>query len=269
MRIGTIFGAVLAVAAAYAQPPGRGPDRGGFGPGLPGTPQDARLLGAVAGVPRRVVKGAPYSAVTVTETTQTLADGNRIHHSNRGRIFRDSEGRVRNEQSLAGLDALAPHAGGQQVVFINDPVAGVDYALNVSDKTATKSIRTRGGRGGGQQDRSDHGGGGRGRGPNAGGDNVKTESLGRRTLAGHPADGTRTTITIPAGQMGNEQPIQIISELWYSTDLQTTVFSKHLDPRLGEVVFRLADISRGEPPAVMFQPPADFRVIEASAQKKE
>lgn len=228
-------------------------------------------------MPRRVVKNAPYSATTVTETTQTLADGNRIHHPFSGRIFRDSEGRVRNETSLAGLDALAPNANLQQVVFITDPVAGVSYALNVHDKTATKSTWTRGGRQGGGPGGRDRGPGGRGdgqngrpgagfgRGPNAPGQNVKTESLGRRTLAGLPADGTRTTITIPAGQMGNEQAMQIVSEVWYSPDLQTAVFSKHRDPRLGEVVFRLADISRNDPAAALFQPPADYQVIEANA----
>jgi hypothetical protein len=289
MPIRTIFAAVLVLAAgANAQPPGRGQDHGAFGPAFAGEPQDARLLGAVAGVPRRVVKNAPYSATTVTETTQVLADGNRIHHPATGKIFRDSEGRVRNEQTLASLDAFAPHGGAQQVVFISDPVAGVNYALNVHDKTYTKSISTRGGRQGGQQGGRDRSGGGRGdaskggpdgrfgRGPQDAGQNVKTESLGRRTFAGMQADGTRTTITIPAGQIGNEQPMQIVSELWYSPDLQTTVFSRHLDPRLGEVVFRLADISRSEPAASLFQPPADYQVTDAGggggrgmAQKKE
>jgi hypothetical protein len=226
-----------------------------------------------------VVKNAPYSATMITETTQVLADGNRIHHPTTAKVFRDSEGRVRNEQSLASLDALAPHASTQQVVFINDPVAGVSYALNVRDKTGTKSIWMRGGRGDAQQPRPDRGAAGRrgdgpngsppggrfGRGPDAAGQNVKTDSLGRRTIAGLQADGTRTTITIPSGQMGNEQPMQIVSEMWYSPDLQATVFSKHWDPRAGETVFRLTDISRSEPPAALFQPPADYQVTEGSA----
>jgi hypothetical protein len=274
MRIRTIIAAILAQAAvALAQPGGPGQDHGGFGPGFGGPPQDARLLGAVAGMPRRVVKSAPYSATTITETTQTLADGNRIHHTETGKIYRDSEGRLRREQTLAGLDAFAPHGAAQQVVFINDPVAGMSYALNVHDKTYTKSIWTRGGRqggrdgnGGGRGDASKGGTDGRfGRGPQDAGPNVKTESLGRRTFAGMQADGTRTTFTIPAGQMGNEQPMRIVSELWHSPDLQTTVFSKHLDPRVGQEVFRLVDISRSEPAAGMFQPPADYKLTEAGA----
>jgi hypothetical protein len=275
MSIRTIFAAVLVLAAgANAQPPGRGQGRGRSGPDFAGEPPDARLLGAFAGMPRRVVKNAPYSAGIVTETTQILADGNRIRHTATARIFRDSEGRVRNEQSLAGLDVLAPHANLQQVVFINDPVAGVNYALNVSEKTATKSTSVRGGRGASQQPRAvprrgdaPNGltppGGRFGRGPDAAAQNVKTESLGRQTIAGAPADGTRTTVIVPAGQMGNEQPMQIVSEMWYSPDLQTTVLSKHSDPRDGETVFRLVDISRGDPPASLFQPPADYQVSEA------
>lgn len=279
MSIRTIFAAVLVLAAgANAQPPGRRQSRGGPGPEFAGAPPDARLLGAFAGMPRRVVKNAPYSAGIVTETTQILADGNRIRHTATARIFRDSEGRVRNEQSLAGLDVLAPHANLQQVVFINDPVAGVNYALNVREKTATKSTWARGGRGASQQPMQGRGaaprrgeapngppppGGRFGRGPDAAGQNVKTESLGRQTIAGMPADGTRTTVIVPAGQMGNEQPMQIVSEMWYSPDLQTTVLSKHSDPRDGEMVFRLIDVSRGEPPASLFQPPSDYQVSEA------
>jgi hypothetical protein len=286
MPIRAILAAGMVIAAvAFAQPPGPGQDRKGFPPGLNGDPQDARLLGAVAGVPRRVVRNAPYSAATHTEITQTLADGNRIHHPTNGKIFRDSEGRVRNEQTLAGLDALAPHAGAQQVVFINDPVAGVNYALNIHDKTATRTTWGRpggpeGGRGRGPGSRGDSPkgaapGGRFGRGPNGQGDNVKTESLGRRTIAGLPADGTRTTFTIPAGQAGNEQPMQIVSEVWYSPDLQATVFSRHWDPRMGEEIFRLSDIARAEPPAALFQPPPDYQIVEgggnaaSSAQTKK
>jgi hypothetical protein len=221
----------------------------------------------MAGIPRHVVRNAPYSATMVTETTQVLSDGNRIHHPTTARIYRDSEGRVRNEQSLAGLDSLAPRSDVQQVVFINDPVAGVNYALNLSEKTATKSTWGRGGRRDAKQqaepDRGMASRGRSGRGPDAAGSNVKTEPLGRKTIAGLAADGTRTTIIIPAGQVGNEQPMRIVSEMWYSPDLQAPVLSKHWDPRAGETVFRLVNISRSEPAAALFLPPPDYRVIES------
>jgi hypothetical protein len=87
--------------------------------------------------------------------------------------------------------------------------------------------------------------------------NVKTESLGRQTIEGVPADGTRTTLTIPAGQMGNEQPIQVVTERWYSPDLQTVLMTKHSDPRNGETVTHLQNVSRSEPSPTLFQVPAD------------
>jgi hypothetical protein len=276
--------ALLALAAtALAQPPGRG---GRFGPpGAQGAATDARLIGAVAGNPRSVVKSAPYSADVLTESTQILPDGNRIRQTVTQKVYRDGEGRVRNEQSLAGLGALAPNSGSTQVVYINDPVAGVNYALDVKKKAATKST-LRGGpiQAGGPQAMGrgqamgaapfPQGGTpmGRGRGgprpddafrrPQAG-QTVKTESLGRQTVEGVPADGTRTTFTIAAGQIGNDQPLQIVSESWFSPDLQVVVLSRHSDPRAGETVVRLTNINRGAPAASLFQPPQDFTVQEA------
>lgn len=281
MSIRTVFVALLALAAgANAQPPERGSGRDRPGQEGGGPPRDARLLGGMALNPDRVVKNAPYSADTVTDNTQVLADGNRIRQTSAGRIYRDAEGRVRNEQSLGGLGALAPNRS--RMVFIYDPVAGVNYALNVSDKTFTKSTWARGGGAAARQPTPGRGmsprrdeqpngprppGGGFGRGLDASPrPDVKTETLGRRTIEGIPADGKRTTETIPAGAIGNEQPIHIVSESWYSPDLQVTVLSKHSDPRLGEIVFRLANIGRGAPAPSLFQPPPDYQVSEAAGR---
>ena len=214
-------------------------------------------------MPGRVVKNAPYSADIVTETTQTLTDGNHIRQSSTAKVYRDTEGRTRREQSLNALGGLAPSSNLPQVVFINDPVAGFNYALNPQNRTATRSAWARPGRGGQapgssqQMARLRQGRGGAAR------QNVKTESLGRQTIEGVPADGTRTTMTIAAGQLGNEQPIQIVTERWYSPDLQTVVLSKRTDPRMGETLSKLANVSRGEPPNSLFEPPADYKVAEA------
>jgi hypothetical protein len=226
-------------------------------------------------MPGRVVKNAPFSADTVTETSQTLTDGNRIRQSSAAKVYRDSEGRTRREQSLSALRGLAPGSSLPQVVFINDPVAGFNYALNTQNRTATKSAWSRQGRGGQapnssqpmarlrQQsaDGSAAVAGRWGRGA-ANRQNVKTESLGRQTIEGVQVDGTRTTMTIAAGQWGNEQPIQIVTERWYSADLQTVVLSKRTDPRMGETVTRVTNISRSEPPSSLFEPPADYKVSE-------
>ena len=261
----TVAGLLVLAVAASAQNPGPGRGRGRFGPPAAdaAAPGGARFLGAEAGMPGRVVKNAPYSADIVTETTQTLTDGNHIRQSSTAKVYRDTEGRTRREQSLNTLGGLAPTSSLPQVVFINDPVAGSNYALNPQDRTATKSTWARPGRGGQAQGsnqpmaRLRQGRGGAAR------QNVKTESLGRQTIEGVPADGTRTTMTIAAGQWGNEQPIQIVTERWYSADLQTVVLSKRTDPRMGETVSKLVNIGRSEPPHSLFEPPADYKVAEA------
>src|SRR5262245_4653454 len=130
----TITSLLIFGAAMFAQPPGRGPG----GP-LP------RFLGPQPGMPGRVVKNAPYSADVVTENTQTLADGNHIKQTTTSKFFRDSDGRTRREQSLDSLTRLAPNAEvPKAVVFINDPVAGVNLALNPSDRTVVRSSSPRG-----------------------------------------------------------------------------------------------------------------------------
>jgi hypothetical protein len=282
----TLIAALAVSAAAFAQGPGPGFGRmGRFGGEAGAPPMGGRLIGAVAGTPGRVVKNAPYSADVVTETSQTLADGNHVHQTSTAKVYRDSEGRVRTEQSLGGLAALGLNSSQRQVVYINDPVAGVNYALNVNDKTASKTAWGRGGRGPqpnsaarpqAQGQNAVPPGGGRwgqrsAQGPPGPGSrggrsaNVKTESLGRQTIEGVQAEGTRTTMTIPAGQMGNDAPIQVVSERWYSADLQTVVMSRHSDPRVGETVYKLANVSRAEPAPSLFQAPADYKLVTPRA----
>lgn len=92
--------------------------------------------------------------------------------------------------------------------------------------------------------------------------NSNTESLGKQMIEGVEAEGKRTVTTIPAGAIGNELPIQIVSESWYSPELQTTVMSKRSDPTSGETMYRLTNIRRGEPDASLFQVPSDYTVKE-------
>ncbi len=270
----TLISLLVLATGAVAQPPGpgRGPGRFGGPPegGRMGGP--GRFLGAEAGMPGRVVKNAPYSADIVTESTQVLPDGNHIRQSTTVRVYRDSEGRTRREQSLRTLNGLAPNANLPQVVFINDPVAGENYALNAEDKTANRTVwAPRGGQAGqrGMMPR------GQGRGPDGAGPmrerrqnpNVKVESLGKQTVEGVVADGTRTTMTIPAGEVGNEQAMQVVSEVWYSAELQAVVLSKRTDPRSGEHITRMTNVTRAEPARSLFEVPSDFKVTEGSRMR--
>lgn len=91
------------------------------------------------------------------------------------------------------------------------------------------------------------------------------EDLGEQTIEGVLATGTRTTTTIPAGAIGNEQPIVVVSEQWFSSELEVQVLTKHTDPRVGETTYRLTNISRSEPDKALFAVPADYTVAEPAA----
>src|SRR5262249_47467100 len=91
----------------------------------------------------------------------------------------------------------------------------------------------------------------------------KAEPLGKQTIEGVEAEGTRTVVTIAAGEIGNEQPLQIVTERWYAPDLQAVVLSRHSDPRFGETTYRLTNIVRGEPDRALFEVPADFKTVDA------
>ena len=92
--------------------------------------------------------------------------------------------------------------------------------------------------------------------------NQVKESLGTQLIEGIAAEGTRVTLTIPAGEIGNERSIEIVSERWYSPELQMVVMSKHSDPRSGETTYRLTNINRAEPAKSLFEVPAGFTISE-------
>jgi hypothetical protein len=266
--------------------------------GGPGHADTFVFISSEMSIDGKVVKGAPYSAQAVTEMVQTLSDGNRIVRKNTANVYRDSEGRTRRDQTLGAIGPFAAGGDPPQTVVINDPVAGVHYMLDPRSRTAHKMPRKEfnfefhteapdkvksklrrmgpderkvetsgfvfatpvpppGPHGPGQHGVADI----RAFGHSSKGD-AKTETLEKQTIEGVEAEGTRTTLTIPAGDIGNEQPIQIVTERWYSPELQTVVMSRHSDPRFGENTYRLTNISRSEPAATLFQVPSDYTVKE-------
>jgi hypothetical protein len=91
---------------------------------------------------------------------------------------------------------------------------------------------------------------------------VKVEPLGAATIEGLRTQGTRTTVTIAAGAIGNVAPIQVVTERWYSADLQMPVVTKRSDPRSGETVTRLIHVTRTEPLPALLQVPPDYKLTE-------
>jgi len=239
------------------------------------------------------VQGAPYSATVTNESIQTLSDGNRIAQKSSGTTARDSQGRTRQDAALPAIGNLSA-ANAPELVFIQDPVAQVSYTLNLTDKTAQKMPAlppppgTPAGAGtvavaagvatvapptetffaevGGEASgdlpvpappmtfhkailMNDHA-------------ETKTEDLGSQMMEGVLANGVRTTRTVPAGQIGNEKPLSIVTEVWTSAELKTIVYSKRSDPRMGEQVFRLTNIVRAEPDPALFTVPANYKVLD-------
>jgi hypothetical protein len=229
-----------------------------MGPG-PGGPPDAIEFVAFEGAVRgKTVAGAPFTASFSSQTTQTLADGNEIQRTTTGSLARDSQGRTRRDMTLPAIGPWA--ASGKpapQMTFINDPVAGARYMLDANRKVANKM---------GVHDHSSGTPGANGKGAHGGAfaaerqKETTTTSLGTQTINGVSAEGTRVTRTIPAGEIGNQKPIVITVEKWYSPDLQETVMIKRSDPRMGNTVFQLTNVQRAEPAATLFQVPADYTV---------
>ena len=89
-----------------------------------------------------------------------------------------------------------------------------------------------------------------------------SESLGSKVIEGVNSEGSRSVVTLDAGAVGNDRPIEISSERWYSPELQTVVMTRHNDPRTGEETFRLTNVNRSEPPAFLFQVPPGFQMNE-------
>jgi hypothetical protein len=208
----------------------------------------------------RQIKGAPYTATAVTESTQVLGDGNRIVNKQSGLVARDSEGRIRREETMGRIGPLQV-GGPHNMIVIHDPVAQTATMLNPDTKTAR--VMNVPGRGGLHEKMEFMRKDAQERHPEMG--QIKKESLGTQQIEGVTAEGTRITRTIPAGTIGNEKPIDITVETWTSTDLHVLVLSKRSDPRFGETVFRLTNIKRDEPDATLFQVPSDFKTEQGPA----
>jgi len=307
--------------------------------------QQAKVLAEVS-ASTQAVKGQPFSADTVSESVQTLSDGNRIVQNSTGKIYRNSDGRVRRE--MTGGNGGNAAFGGNTFFFnygpgvsIAEPAGRTRFLLNEQEKTARAvtvvpegevKIRTRSGDGQGvgsatgvttlrtltrdeapltEEQRKavetlkGHKEGdpltpeqqkamellklhsitlartgsalaatmapmARGFATTAGenwfvggpGDNkweTKTEDLGTQNIEGVTCEGTRHITTIPAGAIGNERPIEITYERWYSKDLGMVVSSKHSDPRFGDQTYTLKNIVRAEPDPSLFTVPKEFK----------
>jgi hypothetical protein len=241
------------LSAQAGPPPGPplGPPR--FrGPG----PQDGiGFLGFQMGPRGKTVTGAPYSAQVTSEFMQTLRDGNTIDRKNTSTFYRDSQGRTRREETLPAIGPYSASGTPPQVIFINDPVAGVSYVLEPLHKTARKMVmpppRNPGNIAQGLPPRGN-------RDPN-----TANESFYGGNIEGLPTQGTRITRTIPAGGVGNQQALKTVSEHWYSPDLSLDLQVKNTDPMRGTSTTTFSNLRRDPPDASLFEVPSDYTVQDA------
>jgi hypothetical protein len=263
------------------------------------------VVGGAGAVPGAVVTGKPYSADSVTESAQVLADGNRIVQRNGARVYRDSQGRTRLEQTIGSFGAGGTASEAVTLISINDPVAEVAYALEPQRQVARqfRPLKIALGDGAavsaaapalrgpppgpppgppGQRvtvqgvDRGVVVGGSFGVGgpappgagvtrmftsgslTAAGASAARIEDLGDQVIEGVLAHGTRYTQTIEAGAIGNERPIEIVAEQWYSAEIEALVLRRNVDPRFGETTYRLVNVDRGEPGVDLFTVPQGY-----------
>ena len=214
--------------------------------------------GSAMGMGPREIRGAPFSADVTTESTRILTDGNRIHQENHEKMYRDSEGRTRTENSTNRL----PDGQAWEFVFINDPVLNVSINLDPQRKTATifrhsmmntaemqrRPVQR-------AETQSE---------PKRPVIKVHHEELGTTSIEGYTVTGTKLTRTTEAGAIGNDQPLVVTSESWRSDELKEVLLSKTNDPQSGETVRKLANIQRLEPDPVLFQVPPGYTTHDVS-----
>ncbi|HET9364975.1 MAG TPA: hypothetical protein VFP71_08230 [Candidatus Angelobacter sp.] len=235
------------------------------------------MIGFVGSAPSGV-KGLPFSADVVEETDQYLANGNHIHRENHGKVFRDSEGRMRTENEIgSGIVGSKPFLH----ILINDPVQNTFILLNPENKAATVHHLMQ---------RPVAASGSNSVPTNASPTQARTtasdpqsqaliqslrdkrdqsmvrqhsrEDLGTMEIEGFTVKGTRLTTTTPAGAMGNDKPMTTTSERWFSEDLKMELLTKSSSPESGQHVRRLVNIRSGDPDPLLFQVPVDYTVKE-------
>lgn len=277
LAMSLILGGTLTVSGGWVRaqeappPPPPGEMRHGGGPGrdfmAPPMGEQIELLGFEGMHGGKIVTGAPFSAVAVSESTQTLADGNHITRKTQTNLFRDGQGRFRKEVTMSGFGPLAASGGPKSFVVINDPVANANFVLHSETKVAEKMGHPFRGMKGAAKGAIGEKWQAREQQEIASG-NLKKEDLGTQVIGGVSAQGTRVTRTIPAGQIGNEKPILIVHETWFSNDLQMVVMSKRTNPMGGETTYTLTNIQRTEPAPALFAVPSDFTVQQGGMGKR-
>jgi len=245
------------------------------------------------------VTGQPYEATKVMRSSWKLGDGTTIRHESESKIARDGDGRFREDIENTQSGSF----GGKQtdVTLEQSTVADpMDHSLTMWSGKVKTAIRmqmpdmsgltkTPAGMPGivGAPPAPPPAGTAGLRFPNGkpvvllpppraedtiapsrDKDEVRTEDLGKQSVAGVLATGKRTMTVIALGKIGNDQPITVVHEEWYSPDLKVVVKSVDSDPRSGERTMELTGLTRGDPDPALFHAPAGYEVTDMAGMMK-
>lgn len=193
---------------------------------------------------RKIAEPIPYSAQAASETVQTLNNGNKIKRATKELIFADGKGRVRRESENVFNNKT------QRSISIRDSLAGFEYFLNPITKTAYR-VPIKAFSSTSQKISSP-----------PSGYSTQSESLGKKIIEGFETTGMRSVTTIAPGTIGNEQPLEMISETWFSPELKTFVFTKRSDPQTGDYTYEMKNIKRETPDESLFIVPVDYKILD-------
>jgi len=286
-----------ALVAQTATPGGRGMGAGFQQAGMLGGNESGwQILPVQPARPgaATAVSGSPFSATEERKTVQTLGDGTVLERSDSNLLYRDNYGRTRTEQTRDGKTTVTISDPEGHFMAQIDPAArtarkitlvggGIRIAPVAAPTAVAREAEERVAAAGAQAGRGDATlaavaltlqqkmaaekaavekmAAERGASTEAAA-NTTTEDLGVLTVNGVAAQGTRTTLTIPAGKIGNNRDIKVVNERWYSQELQMLVKSVNSDPRFGTTTYQLTNISRANPDAGLFQIPSDYTILE-------
>ncbi len=242
----TTIAFITAALMAGAQGPPRPAGFGGRGPGGPGGPWPGSFEfgGLVGGFGGKTVTGNPFQATFTITRTKTIP-GNTITNSTTGIIARDADGDTYRDVKLPSIGPWASSGDSQEFVYIRNVKAMMQYIVNKTKGTYQAfAIHKR---------NLPPGEGKMGKGHEKGPDSAASSNvsvtdnpaavyLDAGTGTKYTVDDKKITRTIPAGEIGNTNPIVITTERWYSSDLNLVLEETHSDPRFGSSIYQLSNI---------------------------
>jgi hypothetical protein len=197
------------------------------------------------------VVGAPFTVEYETIATEIRPDGGEAQFHVYGRIYHDSAGRQRYEQtsenpkfsSITIFDVVAertikldPSSSTAKVILLNPKVK-----VPASRPIAWRKEIPR---------------------------PAETEALGTQEIAGLQAEGTRRIYISMVGPEGDKHEIRIVDELWTSPLYRMPLLHIYDDPSRGKSVSRVTMFAAGEPDPQLFRIPRGYKITVESARPR-